>query len=88
MPRKAKKTPGNKKKSASSPRKRTTSTRRGVGKATDLDSSFLQLAEETVSNVPSSTVGNATQIPDKSDVILKYLQKIDNDQPSVDQKSQ
>ena len=77
MPRKAKKTPGNKKKGASSPRKGTTSTRKGVGKATDLDGSFLQLADETVSTVPSSTVGNATQITDKSDAILEYLQKID-----------
>ena len=77
MPRKAKKTPGNKKKGASSPWKGTTSTRKGVSKATDLDGSFLQLADETVSTVPSSTVGNATQITDKSDAILEYLQKID-----------
>ena len=77
MPRKAKKTPANKKKGASSPRKRATSARKGVGKATDLDGSFLQLAEQTVSTVPSSAVGNATQIPDKSDAILEYLQKID-----------
>ena len=76
MPRKAKKTPANKKKSVSSPRKRTTSARKGVGKATDLDGSFLQL-EQTVSTVPSSAAGNATQIPDKSDAILEYLQKID-----------
>ena len=77
MPRKAKKTPANKKKSVSSPRKRTVSAGKGVSKATDLDGSFLQLTEQTVSTVPSSVVGSATQIPDKSDAILEYLQKID-----------
>ena len=76
MPRKAKKTPGNKKKGASSPRKRTTSTRKEAGKGTDLDGSFLQLPEQTVGGVLPSTVGNDTQIPDKSDAILAYLQKI------------
>ena len=77
MPRKAKKTPGNKKKGASSPRTRTISTRKGADKDMDLDGSFLQLPEQTVSNVPPSTVGNDAQIPDKSDSILAYLQKID-----------
>ena len=77
MPRKAKKTPGNKKKGASSQRKRMTSTRKGADKDMDLDGSFLQLPEQTVSSVPPSTVGNDAQIPDKSDAILAYLQKID-----------
>ena len=72
MPRKAKKTPANKKKSASSPRKRTTSTRKGGNKDTDLEGSFLQLSEQTVSSVLPSTVANDTQIPDKSDAILAY----------------
>ena len=77
MPRKAKKTPGNKKKGASSPRTRTISTRKGADKDMDLDGSFLQLPEQTVSSVPPSTVGNDAQIPDKSDAILAYLQNID-----------
>ena len=65
MPRKTKKTPGNKKKDASSPWKRTTTTRKGAEEATDFDGSFLQLPEQTVSSVPPATVGNGTQIPDK-----------------------
>ena len=43
----------------------------------DLDGSFLQLPEQTISSVPPSTVGNDTQIRGKSDAILAYLQKID-----------
>ena len=75
MPRKVKKTPGNKKTSAFSPQKKTVVTRKGTDRDTDLDRSFLQLSEQTVSNVPSSTVGNDGHLH-KSDAILSYLQRL------------
>ena len=37
----------------------------------------MQLPEQTISNVPPSTVKNDTQIHDRSDAIQAYLQKID-----------
>ena len=52
-------------------------TRKRADKDTDSDGSFLQLSEQTVSNVLPSATGNDTQFPDKSDAISAYLQKID-----------
>ena len=53
-------------------RKNTAATRIGADKDIDVDGSFLYLCEQTVSNIPSSTIGCDTELSDKS-VIPNFL---------------
>ena len=78
MPRKNKKTPGNKKTGASSPVKKTAGVKKDSKKVIDIDGSFLLLPQvETVSTVPSELQHNDQPLAGKYDAILAYLQRID-----------